>query len=110
MKITIREAADVLEVHPRTIVRALAGKENVHWPEETAVNHTEVATAFDFPPVYLVRAFGDGDADKLLNAQQAADFLGLKLATFRYRKPPKLIVCGGVVRYSRQELVNWDLS
>lgn len=108
MKITYAEAGALLKTHPRTVIRAVHDKVNFHLPYTTEVDHAKVAEAFGFDPVYLVRA--RDDRDEFLTAQQAADFLKLKLATFRYRKPPKIVERGGVVRFSRRDIVRWDLS
>jgi hypothetical protein len=106
---TLEAIAKVFKVHPRTIVRALAGKHNTYWTED--INHDRYSTA-EVAKVYgmnhnaLIRVL-EG-RDELYTPKEAAKELGIADRTFRDRLTRgqyKVIGYGGITRYLRSKIV-----
>jgi len=106
-KILLNELADVLKVHPRTVLRALSGKENTYWASDhnPSIEVVDVALAYDIELDVLQRVLKG--RDHLLTSPEAAAHISfiqdknVPLRTFRYRKYPTAIRTTGVVRYSK---------
>jgi hypothetical protein len=113
IKEDLENLADALQVHPRTILRAVENNPAAYWVEgyHVRLNIDEVARAFNGPPRYLRWAL-DG-TDQLITQTQAAEELGIPGRTFRYRHYKVAYKRGGIVRFSRRDLLTehyakWD--
>src|SRR3546814_9053407 len=113
-KITLGAAAKTLRVHPRTICRALTGRHNTYWYEDS--NHDrydvqEIADAYQMNPDAFRRCI-EG-RDKLIKAAEACVILGIKPRTFRDRlmasAAPHIeygrVGNGGIVRYLNSKII-----
>ena len=107
--ITLNEAAKSFQVHPRTILRALSDETNVYWSEDfnPPVYVTAVANAYSMNEKVLVHVL-DGK-DMLLKPVQAAKEVETPARTFRWRKYKAAARKGGIVRYSRKQIINEHL-
>ena len=112
-KVKLNTAADRFEVHPRTILRALSDQVNVYW--NTDFNpHIDVnllASAYSMDARILVRVFQGRDS--LLKPTEASRQLKVPPRTFRWRRYKAAARKGGIVRYSRSQVINehllkWD--
>ena len=103
-KVPLNEAAEAFRVHPRTILRAIEGEENVYWTEDhdPDIKVSELAAAYGCKPAVLNRVFEGRDS--LLTADEAAKELGIRPRTFR-RDRPRHLKHGGIVRYERSVIV-----
>jgi hypothetical protein len=113
--VTLLAAADVFQVHPRTICRALTGKHNTYWYEDINENVyavRDIAKAYNMPTAVLQRCIEGREA--LLKPNDAAKMLGIRPRTFRQRvrddgNPRKRNYgkCGhgGIVRYVRSKII-----
>lgn len=96
----LEEMASVFRCHPRTILRAIAGRENVYWTDDHNPNIRieDVAEAYGCSPTVINRML-DG-RDELLTSDESAKMLGINPRTFRKRLPRSLRR-GGIVRFER---------
>lgn len=108
-KMKLNHAAKLLGVHPRTVLRAVEGRENVYWAEgfDPDIDPRDVCKAFKmsearFEQVLLGR-------DELFKVQGASSLLGCLDRTFRARRYKPTLRKGNIVRYSRVELVEEHL-
>jgi hypothetical protein len=113
MMALLNDIAKALKVHPRTVCRAYTGVRNTYWSEDhnPELEIDKVAMAFGCPP-HILRHALEG-TDEFLSMKEAAQELGLKPRTFRWRNYTRTIRHGGVARYSRNKLLNenfrdWD--
>ena len=111
--LTLNEAAALLQLHPRTVLRYITNDFNTYWTEDydPNVKIETVASSFQCDPIYFTRTLNDRDA--ILTSKEAAAFLDLIPRTFRNHKYTPIIRQGHVVRYSRVALANehfaqWD--
>ena len=108
--IELNEVANILKIHPRTVLRALSNEVNTYW----AIGYTEnididdISDVFGFDPVYIRRA--KKKRDEFFKPTEAADFIDVPSRTFRYRKYPALIRRGGIVRYSRKDVTTYHIN
>ena len=100
LTLTLNDAAEVFQAHPRTILRALTNTPNPYWTEDhnPSVTYEDLAVAYACHKDTLRRVFEGRDS--LLTPGQAAEELKIPPRTFRYRSYPSMR-CGGIVRYSR---------
>jgi hypothetical protein len=104
----LNRMADALRVHPRTILRALAGKVNTYWApgHNPNISVEEVAKTMGMPPAALKDALNGNDM--FLTPEEAAEELGIPLRTFRYRRYPAQVRKGTAVRYSLNLLTEYQ--
>jgi hypothetical protein len=102
--ITLNEAANKIQAHPRTILRAISGEPNPYWTDDhnPDISIVELAKAYECNIGIMQRVI-DG-RDMFLTPSQAASMLKIPDRTFRYRKY-RSIRHGGIVRYSRAVLL-----
>lgn len=112
MKRTIKlnNFADLIDVHPRTVLRALYGKTNVYWAEghNPDLIYADINTAFNLNTKVV-----DGlvqKKDRALAIRDAAKLVNTRVRVFRYRNFPKMIKVRGVVRYSANGVIDYHLS
>ena len=105
--VTLKQAADVFRVHPRTILRAIERSHNTYWYEDSDKEEMQVediANAYGMSTAQLVAVLEK--RDRLLRADEASEILGMAARTFRkwiVRKgvPEKWgrVKYGGITRY-----------
>jgi hypothetical protein len=97
--------ATIFNVHPRTILRAIEGKENVYWVDDhdPDIDVAEVALAYGCEPKVLNRMLEGRDI--LITADEAAAILEIRPRSFRRRRP-RCLRYGGIVRFERSVIVN----
>lgn len=102
--------AGVLKVHPRTVLRAIAGEVNTYWAPgyDPDVALADVALAYGVEISRLDDVIRDrdefltvGGATRQISKIEGRD---VPVRTFRYRKYPALIRTPGVVRYSTRDI------
>lgn len=107
-KVELDAAAGAFKVHPRTVLRALAGEVNTYWAEghNPKLDVAEVALAFDIEIPVLEKVLSGKNA--LLTPAEAREHIAflegrdsIPVNTFRYRKYPAAIQRPGLVRYLR---------
>lgn len=107
--IPLIRAAKVFKVHPRTILRAIAGQHNTYWSED--INNDKVSI-YDIADAYgttaqTLRAVIE-NRDELLTPAEAAKKLRIAPRTFRDRLIAgryKKISSGGITRYLRSKII-----
>lgn len=104
--IPLEEMANYFQVHPRTILRAVEGRHNVHWHDalnKDPVNVTKVAQAYGLTRERLVEVINGENC--LLTATEVAFVTGYTDRTMRHYLQTKIpndwgkVKCGGIVRY-----------
>lgn len=109
MELPLNEVAEMLKVHPRTVLRAIYNKENVYWAEgynpEVSLETVAMAYCGDVNVLRNVKR----ERDAIYTPVEAAAYLKITLRLFRYRTYPKTFKRGNIVRYSRQELLDYHL-
>lgn len=104
MKYLLEDVARAMKVHPRTVLRALEGKEGAYWKPgynpDISIRH--LAEKLDVSLRSISRIVNV--QDEALSAEQAADFLGMPGRTFRHRHYRPLVARKNFVRYSREDL------
>jgi hypothetical protein len=112
----LSDIAKALEVHPRTVLRAVLRRTNPYWTEDfdPHVDMIDVALSFDANPHVLNRVM-DGKDDLFTPAQAIqylADTYGDHIVprTLRNRDYPKAVKLGRIVRYSRIELSEYHFN
>lgn len=99
--LSLKQVADLLRVHQRTVQRRMReGQNRSNFPVY------EVADTFRVRADKLVLVLRGSDI--LMMAKEAAEHLGLTYQTFWQRRYPATIHNGDVIRYSRQDLMNWN--
>lgn len=106
---TLNKAAACFNVHPRTILRALSDKVNVYWNDDfnPNIDITVLANSYSMNEKVLLRVLAGRDV--LLKPDQAAKELKVPPRTFRWRKYHAAARKGGIVRYSRSQIINEHL-
>ncbi len=111
--VRLNTAAHRFEVHPRTILRALSNEVNVFWSEgfDPLLDVNMLADAYSMNYKVLMRIFHN--TDTLLKPVAAAHELKVPPRTFRWRGYRAAARHGGIVRYSRSQIINehllkWD--
>ena len=111
--VTLEEAALAFRVHPRTILRALKGKHNTYWYEDSNSEPQSIAViaeAYGTKDYALVAVFEGRDV--LLRADEAAKELGMAARTFRKHLNKGMgtkwgkIGHGGITRYLQSKILN----
>lgn len=107
--VNLDEAAKSFQVHPRTILRALSDETNIYWSEgfDPPIYVTALANAYSMKEKVLIRVLESRDT--LLKPSQAAKELHTPARTFRWRKYNAAARKGGIVRYSRAQIINEHL-
>lgn len=101
---TLIEAARILKLHPRTILRAISRKPNPYWAPgyDEPVFIRDLVRVFNARSTLLAAVFLD--RKPLLTPTDGAKLLKLNYDTFRKRRYPAVIRKGHIVRYSAIEL------
>ncbi len=105
--VTLKKAAEVFRVHPRTILRAIEQDHNTYWYEDSdsdVLRIENIAKAYGVQTSWLVPVFEGRDA--LLRADEAAEVIGMAARTFRkhlhHKGTPERwgrVCYGGITRY-----------
>lgn len=103
--VTLGEAANAFNVHPRTILRAINQDHNTYWYEDSnsdVLKIADIAKAYGVKPYVLVAVFEGRDS--LLRADEAAQVIGIAARTFRKHLDDKAakwgrVSYGGITRY-----------
>lgn len=103
--VTLGEAAEAFDVHPRTILRAISKSHNTYWTEDSnddVLQIAEIAGAYGIRPAALVAVFEGRDS--LMSADKAAQIMGMAARTFRKHLDDNTLKwgrlsCGGITRY-----------
>lgn len=112
--VTLIGAAEIFDVHPRTIVRALSGEHNTYWYEdsnEDVYAVEDIASAYGMTAFELARCIEGRDS--LVKPDEAAEILGVNPRTFRNRVQAgkyKKIANGGVVRYLKSKILEAKIA
>lgn len=113
--VLLNTAAKKFEVHPRTILRALSDSVNVYWNDDfnPKIEVTSLAYAYSMNRTVLVRVLCGKDT--LLKPIAAAAEIKVPARTFRWRRYHAAARHGGIVRYSRSQVINehllkWDIE
>ena len=104
--LSLEQAASLLGVHPRTVLRRLLSEANPSTSDWGARKCTveQLGEAFRVQPERLVH-FLTG-RDLMMTLQEAADHLSLAKDTFWHRDYPAVIRSAGITRYSRHDVMN----
>lgn len=105
MKTTLNEAARLLQVHPRTILRAITRKPNPYWVpgHNDEIKVSDVARGFHVRQTPMEGVFVM--EQPLLTPDEAAEMLGVAPRTFRSRSYPALIRKVQIVRYVKDAVL-----
>ena len=108
--VMLDDAAAMLDIHPRTVLRAITNDPNIYWAEghnpELKLNKLVVAYEMDRATVDEVIA----GLDVYLKPDKAREYVSklegrkVPIRTFRHRLYPKGARTARVVRYSREDL------
>jgi len=103
-KLSLNHIAELFQVHPRTILRAVEQDVNAYWADDhnPAVSIKELADAYGCKPQIIIRLAENRDS--LLNASEAAKMMKIRPRTFR-RNRPRCLRSGGIVRFERSIIV-----
>ena len=104
MKLKLEKAAEVINCHPRTILRAMTGEPNPYWAEghNPEVSLQELAQAFGCKLSVMKRCLEN--RDEFLKPMKACELLRVVPRTFRYRRYVPAIRKNRIVRYSELDL------
>ncbi len=111
--VTLERVADAFSVHPRTILRAVEGKHNTYWYEDSNEEVWPIETIADAYKMetYALVAVIEG-RDKLIRADEAAKEMSMAARTFRKRLnrsgvPSRWgrIKHGNIVRYLQSKII-----
>ena len=112
--VTLERVADVFSVHPRTILRALEGKHNTYWYEDSNAERwpiKKIADAYGMETYALVAVIEK--RDKLIRADEAAEELSMAARTFRKHLnrpgiPAKWgrVKSGNITRYLQSKIIS----
>lgn len=113
MRMTIRWAAKLLRVHPRTVVRALRADVTAHQDPEDYITSSDLALAFDsFPEVF--EKDPKDEKHRLLKPKEAAAYIQVPDRTFRYWQMKNQITpvvrSGKTIRYTQAYLDTLELD
>jgi len=109
-ELELDELSDIMGVHPRTILRAIEDDTNAYWAEghNPHVKVDKVLKAFDMEYDIFHRAYKG--KDRYFKPTEASKYLNLPHRTFVYRKYKAAIRKGGIVRFSRQSIINENVN
>lgn len=101
----LNDAADVIQCHPRTVLRKMTKNKHPYWTEDfnPSVSMEDVAAAFECSLNVFKRCVAGHD--NFLTPQEAWEEIAKAPRTFKYRKYIPAIRNGGIVRYSRLSLL-----
>lgn len=89
-KISLGRLADILKVHPRTVLRALTGEENPRYNEDDDetifLDEDKVCYDLNIPPKVWRRV--KANKDSFLTRKEVMDFHEISTSTFKRRKYP----------------------
>jgi hypothetical protein len=113
-KLMLVDVAEVLGVHPRTVLRYASGDGNAYWAPgyNLEVDIIQIAKGFKSEPEHFIKVVGRTmrGKDSILPPTEMAGMIGVPLRTFRYRKYPALIHTGQIVRFSQYDTINHHLE
>jgi len=102
----LNELAEVLNVHPRTVLRHVKGDMGAYWAKgynpDICVDDLVLSMGANLPA--LIRAL-EGK-DELLTPRQASEYLIVPHRTFSFRKYKAAVRIGKTVRYSSIDIAN----
>ena len=112
--IPLEKVALLFSVHPRTILRAIEGKHNTYWSEDSNIEPQPVQKIADVYGMSLAQLIAVIEGrDALLNAVEAAKTLGMAPRTFRTHLKKKgagpkwgRVACGGITRYRESRIIS----
>jgi len=109
-ELELNEVSFVMRVHPRTILRALEDDINAYWAEghNPMVKIEKLLKPFDMDYAVFHKVLKQ--RDELLKPKEASKYLNLAHRTFVYRKYKAAIRRGGIVRFSKSEIINENLD
>ena len=109
-ELELNEVSDVMRVHPRTVLRALENDVNAYWAEgyNPIVKIEKLLKPFDMDYIVFHRVLKQ--QDEFLKPKEASKYLNLAHRTFVYRKYNAAIRRGGIVRFSKYEIINENLD
>lgn len=103
------DIADALEIHPRTILRAITGNPTEYWTpaHNPRIHLSEVSKTYQVPTKNLVALLKEEDS--VMRPDVAADALGFTIRTMRNNAErfPPLAVGAGFLRFSASEVKQW---
>lgn len=104
--ISLKRASSMLAVHPRTILRAVTGKQNPYWVEDhdERISLEALIDAYKCTPRSVAAVLRGQDS--FMSAADAATFLGINRHTFTWRKYRPAARHKGTVRYLESRLIN----
>jgi len=98
--------AEILKVHPRTILRALTGEENPSYnegeTEEMVLDESEVCQKLQIPPKVWKRV--KGNKDSFLKRKEVIDLHEISTSTFKRRQYPIAAHFQRCCRYSEVDV------
>lgn len=115
-KIALVDIAAILDVHPRTVLRAMGEQDSAHWAHPD-VDLGEVALAYGVRMVDLVNVIAELSTgnEVLMSVKKTAEFLDgldgpdVSVHTIR-RKYPKFIWTAGVTRYLKSHVTEYYIE
>ena len=113
MRMSIRGAARLLRVSPRTVSRAIANDINGHIQEDELTSTDTLGFIYDCPPSVFELAYQGSPAHVLLTPQEAIAHMKMTEREFKYRrkkgKIKPVLSYKQVVRYTREYLDSVEL-
>ena len=109
--VPLNRMAEVMKVHPRTILRYLHSDRNYAWDdmENPEVGVESVAEAFECDPKTLSSALAG--TDELIKPADAAKEVGvIHMRSFWKQNHKPAIRIGRVTRYSRLTIAEWIVT
>lgn len=109
-ELELDQVSNVMGVHPRTILRALENDINAYWAEgyNPMIKLEKLLKPFNMDYNTFHRVYKQ--QDEFLKPKEASKYLNIAHRTFVYRKYKAAIRRGGIVRFSKYEIINENLD
>ena len=108
-KAYLEDIAEVIDVHPRTILRTITANPTEYWApsHNPRIHLTEVSKTFQTPTKSLVELLQG--KDRVIRPAEAAELLGVSVRTIRNKSDEyrPLIIGAGFLRFSYNEVQEW---
>jgi hypothetical protein len=109
MNVKLSKVAEVLKIHPRTVLRTLAGDRNAMYSEidDQDIDLFRICKAFNVKPVQMKQVIEGRDV--FVTAKEGAEITKCSVRSFwnHNHSPAVDSNSGRVVRFSRSKLMDW---